>query len=72
VAGDQDDALSSVGLKELVHGIYRAQTTEKGLFTGSTRRSTPCLAHQEKSGGTGAAGRGCSFSKIEVYATGAQ
>jgi predicted nucleic acid-binding protein len=26
VAGDQDAALSSVGLTELVHGIYRAQT----------------------------------------------
>jgi predicted nucleic acid-binding protein len=25
VAGDQDAALSSVGLTELVHGIYRAQ-----------------------------------------------
>jgi predicted nucleic acid-binding protein len=25
-AGDQDAALSSVGLTELVHGIYRAQT----------------------------------------------
>jgi predicted nucleic acid-binding protein len=28
VAGDQDAALSSVGLTELVHGIYRAQTPE--------------------------------------------
>jgi predicted nucleic acid-binding protein len=26
VAGDQDAALSSIGLTELVHGIYRAQT----------------------------------------------
>ena len=26
VTGDQDAALSSVGLTELVHGIYRAQT----------------------------------------------
>jgi len=26
--GDQDAALSSVGLTELVHGIYRAQTPE--------------------------------------------
>jgi predicted nucleic acid-binding protein len=26
VAGDQEAALSSVGLTELVHGIYRAQT----------------------------------------------
>jgi predicted nucleic acid-binding protein len=26
VVGDQDAALSSVGLAELVHGIYRAQT----------------------------------------------
>lgn len=31
VAGDQDAALSSVGLTELVHGIYRAQTPEIGL-----------------------------------------
>lgn len=28
VAGDQDAALSSVGLTELAHGIYRAQTPE--------------------------------------------
>jgi tRNA(fMet)-specific endonuclease VapC len=28
VAGDQDAALSSVGLTELVHSIYRAQTPE--------------------------------------------
>lgn len=28
VTGDQDAALSSVGLTELVHGIYRAQTSE--------------------------------------------
>jgi hypothetical protein len=28
VAGDQDAALSSVGLTELIHGIYRAQTPE--------------------------------------------
>lgn len=27
-AGDQDAALSAVGLTELVHGIYRAQTPE--------------------------------------------
>jgi tRNA(fMet)-specific endonuclease VapC len=27
-AGDQDAALSSVGLTELIHGIYRAQTPE--------------------------------------------
>jgi predicted nucleic acid-binding protein len=26
VTGDQDAALSSIGLTELVHGIYRAQT----------------------------------------------
>jgi tRNA(fMet)-specific endonuclease VapC len=31
VAGDQDAALSSVGLTELVHGIYRAQTPEMRL-----------------------------------------
>ena len=30
-AGDQDAALSSVGLTELVHGIYRAQTPEMRL-----------------------------------------
>jgi predicted nucleic acid-binding protein len=28
VAGDQEAALSSIGLMELVHGIYRARTTE--------------------------------------------
>ena len=28
-AGDQEAALSAVGLTELVHGIYRAQTPEK-------------------------------------------
>jgi predicted nucleic acid-binding protein len=28
VAGDQDAALTSVGLTELVHGIYRASTAE--------------------------------------------
>ena len=31
VAGDQDAALSSVGLTELIHGIYRAQTPERRL-----------------------------------------
>lgn len=30
-AGDQDAALSSVGLTELVHGVYRAQTPEMKL-----------------------------------------
>ena len=30
-AGDQDAALSSVGLTELIHGIYRAQTPEMRL-----------------------------------------
>lgn len=35
VAGDQDAALSSVGVTELIHGIYRAQTPEKA----SSRRS---------------------------------
>jgi predicted nucleic acid-binding protein len=29
--GDQDTALSSVGLTELVHGMYRAQTSELKL-----------------------------------------
>jgi predicted nucleic acid-binding protein len=29
--GDQDAALSAVGLTELVHGIYRAQTAETHL-----------------------------------------
>ena len=28
-AGDQEAALSAVGLTELVHGIYRADTTER-------------------------------------------
>lgn len=31
VVGDQDAALSSVGLTELAHGIYRAQTPEMRL-----------------------------------------
>jgi predicted nucleic acid-binding protein len=31
LAGDQDAALSSVGLTELVHGIYRANTPELRL-----------------------------------------
>lgn len=31
VAGDQDAALPSVGLTELIHGIYRAQTPERQL-----------------------------------------
>ena len=31
VADDQDAALSSVGLTELIHGIYRAQTPERRL-----------------------------------------
>jgi predicted nucleic acid-binding protein len=31
VAGDQDAALTSVGLTELIHGIYRAQTSEVRL-----------------------------------------
>jgi predicted nucleic acid-binding protein len=31
IAGDQDAALSSVGLTELIHGIYRAQTPERRL-----------------------------------------
>ena len=30
-AGDQEAALSAVGLTELVHGIYRADTTERRL-----------------------------------------
>lgn len=33
-AGDQDAALSSIGLTELVHGIYRAQTPEMRLRRG--------------------------------------
>jgi predicted nucleic acid-binding protein len=28
VAGDQDAALSSIGLTELIHGIHRAQSVE--------------------------------------------
>ncbi len=31
VTGDQDAALSSIGLTELAHGIYRAQTPEMRL-----------------------------------------
>jgi len=42
VAGDQDAALSSVGLTELVHGIYRAKTPEirhmRELFIGELLR----------------------------------
>ena len=33
--GDQDAALSSVGLTELIHGIYRAQTAETRLHRQS-------------------------------------
>ncbi len=29
VAGDQEVALSTIGLMELVHGIYRADTAKK-------------------------------------------
>ena len=54
LAGDQDAALSSVGLTELVHGIYRAQTPEMRLrresfieellrdFTIPTPKRPPC------------------------------
>jgi predicted nucleic acid-binding protein len=35
VSGDQDAALSSVGLTELVHGIYRAQTPRTRLLRES-------------------------------------
>ena len=35
VAGDQDAALSSVGLTELIHGIYRAQTPDRRLLRHS-------------------------------------
>ena len=35
VTGDQDAALSSVGLTELVHGIYRAQTQAMRLLRQS-------------------------------------
>ena len=31
LSGDQEAALSAVGLTELVHGIYRADTTERRL-----------------------------------------
>ena len=31
VAGDQDAALSAVGLTELVHGVYRAQTPQSRI-----------------------------------------
>jgi len=31
LAGDQEAALSAVGLTELVHGIYRADTTERRI-----------------------------------------
>ena len=32
VVGDQDAAFSAIGLTELVHGIYRAQSTERKLI----------------------------------------
>ena len=35
VTGDQDAALSSVGLTELIHGIYRAPTPAKRLLRQS-------------------------------------
>lgn len=35
VAGDQDAALSSVGLTELIHGIYRAQTPDRRMLRQS-------------------------------------
>ena len=35
VTGDQDAALSSVGLTELVHGVYRAQTQAMRLLRQS-------------------------------------
>ena len=35
VAGDQDAALSSIGLTELVHGVYRAQNPERRLLRQS-------------------------------------
>jgi predicted nucleic acid-binding protein len=31
VAGDQDAAITSVGLTELIHGVYRAQSSEVRL-----------------------------------------
>jgi predicted nucleic acid-binding protein len=34
--GDQEAALSSIGLTELIHGIYRAQTPE---IAGAAKRS---------------------------------
>ena len=42
VTGDQDAALSSVGLTELAHGIYRAQTRQCGFAAGPS--STNCCA----------------------------
>lgn len=30
VAGDQDAAISAIGLTELIHGVYRAGTPERG------------------------------------------
>jgi len=35
VAGDEDAALSSIGLTELIHGVYRAQTPERRLIRQS-------------------------------------
>jgi hypothetical protein len=56
LAGDEDAALSSVGLTELVHGIYRAQTSEmrrrRELFIGELLRDFTVSLH----GGYGSAG----------------
>ena len=38
--GDQEAALSAIGLTELVHGIYRAQTPE--MRSAVKRSSTNC------------------------------
>ena len=40
MAGDQDAALSAVGLTELVHGLYRAQTPEMRVRRESFLRLT--------------------------------
>ena len=46
-AGDQEAALSAVGLTELVHGVYRAQVVEmrvrREAFLQELKRSSPFI-----------------------------
>jgi hypothetical protein len=38
--GDQEAALSAIGLTEAIHGLYRAQTSE--IPSAANRSSTNC------------------------------